>query len=338
MNTRLQIALQAGIIASEVFLYINKKLGKRQTMEVLKFLESIRTPFGDTFFSLVTHLGEETIFIVVGLLFFWCLDKKKGYFLLSVGFLGTVINQFLKLWFRIPRPWVRDPEFTIVESARAEATGYSFPSGHTQSTIGVFGGIARVQKQLWIRIVCIAVCVLVSVSRMYLGVHTPADVGVSIIVALVLIFVLYPTINKVMETPKSMRIYLVVLTLLSGIYLAFVLLYPFPADVDMENVTGGIKNAYKILGCVLGLFVAYELDERFVHFETKGVWWVQILKLVPGFVILLAIKSGLKQPLYALLNGNYLADAIRYFLITAFAAGVWPMTFKFFNTLDKKSK
>ena len=39
MNTRLQIALQAGIIASEVFLYINKKLGKRQTMEVLKFLQ-----------------------------------------------------------------------------------------------------------------------------------------------------------------------------------------------------------------------------------------------------------------------------------------------------------
>ncbi len=307
-------------------------------MEVLKFLESIRTPFGDTFFSLVTHLGEETIFIVVGLLFFWCLDKKKGYFILSVGFLGTVLNQFLKLWFRIPRPWVRDPEFTIVESARAEATGYSFPSGHTQSTVGVFGGIARIQKQLWIRIVCIAICVLVPISRMYLGVHTPADVGVSILVALVLIFVLYPIVNKVMESPKSMRIYLMVLTLLSLIYLAFVLLYHFPADVDAENLTSGIKNAYKILGCVLGLVVAYELDERFVHFETKGIWWVQLLKLVPGFVILLAIKSGLKEPLYGLLDGNYLADAIRYFLITAFAAGIWPMTFKFWNSLDKKSK
>ncbi len=307
-------------------------------MEVLKFLESIRTPFGDTFFSLVTHLGEETIFIVVGLLFFWCLDKKKGYFILSVGFLGTVTNQFLKLWFRIPRPWVRDPEFTIVESARAEATGYSFPSGHTQSTVGVFGGIARIQKQLWIRIVCIAICVLVPISRMYLGVHTPADVGVSILVALVLIFVLYPIVNKVMESPKSMRIYLMVLTLLSLIYLAFVLLYHFPADVDAENLTSGIKNAYKILGCVLGLVVAYELDERFVHFETKGVWWVQLLKMVPGLVLLLVIKSCLKAPLYALLNGNYLADAIRYFLITAFAAGIWPMTFKFWNSLDKKSK
>lgn len=305
-------------------------------MEFLKFLEGIRTPFGDAFFSFVTHLGEETIFIVVGLLFFWCLDKKKGYFILSVGFLGTVINQFLKLWFRIPRPWVRDPDFAIVESARAEATGYSFPSGHTQSAVGVFGSIARVQKQMWLRIVCIVICILVPVSRMYLGVHTPADVGVSLLVAAVLIFVLYPVVGCVVESPKRMRIYLITLTLLAGAYLAFVLLYPFPADVDAENLTEGIKNAYKILGCVLGLFVAYELDEHFVHFETKGVWWVQLLKLVPGFVILLAIKSGLKQPLYTLLDGNYLADAIRYFLITGFAAGIWPMTFVIWNKLDRR--
>ena len=92
-------------------------------MEFLRLLEGLRTPVGDAFFSFITHLGEETIFIVAGLLFFWCINKKQGYFILTVGFLGTIINNFLKLVFRIPRPWVRDPEFTIVESARAEATG-----------------------------------------------------------------------------------------------------------------------------------------------------------------------------------------------------------------------
>lgn len=307
-------------------------------MEVLRFLEGIRTPVGDAFFSTVTHLGEETIFIVVGLLFFWCIDKKKGYFILSVGFLGTIINQFLKLWFRIPRPWVRDPDFTIVESARAEATGYSFPSGHTQSAVGVFGSIARVQKQIVVRILCIAVCVLVPLSRMYLGVHTPADVGVSLLVAVVLIWVLYPVVEWAATSPKNMRIYLFVMTFLAWAFLVFVLAYPFPADVDVDNLASGMKNAYKILGCILGLWLAYEIDERFVHFETKGGWWVQLLKLIPGFLILLAIKSGLKAPLYDLLSGSYLADGIRYFVITAFAGGVWPMTFAFFNKLDKKQK
>ncbi|MBQ7832480.1 MAG: phosphatase PAP2 family protein [Lachnospiraceae bacterium] len=281
-------------------------------------------------------MGEETIFILVGLLFFWCIDKKKGYFLLSVGFVGTVINQFLKLWFRIPRPWVKDPNFTIVESARAEATGYSFPSGHTQTSVGMYGGIARVCKNIWVRIPCILFCILVPLSRMYLGVHTPADVGVSVAVALVLIFVLYPIVNKVLEKPKYMRIYLAVLIALAAAFLAFVLLYPFPADIDMHNYESGIKNAYKILGCILGLWVSFEIDEHYTHFETKGSWWVQILKLVPGLLVLLAIKSGLKAPLYALCGGSYIADGIRYFLITAVAGGVWPMTFKLWSKLDKK--
>lgn len=305
-------------------------------MEILKFLEGIRTTFGDTFFSVVTHLGEETIFIVVGLFFFWCLDKKQGYFILSVGFLGTVTNQFLKLWFRIPRPWVKDPEFTIVESARAEATGYSFPSGHTQSAIGVFGSIARVNKNRWVRILCVLVCVLVPVSRMYLGVHTPLDVGVSILVALVLIFGLYPIVNAALDNPKRMRIFLTVMTLFAGAFLAFVLLYHFPADMDADNFEHGVKNAYKILGCIIGLWLSYEVDIHFTHFDTKGVWWVQLLKLIPGFLIILAIKSGAKAPLYTLTGGDYLADGIRYFLITVFAGCLWPMTFKWIGLLDKK--
>ena len=55
-------------------------------MEFLRFLENLRTPVGDTFFSIITHLGEETLFIIAGLLIFWCINKKKGYYILSVGF------------------------------------------------------------------------------------------------------------------------------------------------------------------------------------------------------------------------------------------------------------
>lgn len=305
-------------------------------MEFLKFLEGLRNPVMDSFFSIITHLGEETVFILVGLVFFWCINKKQGYYILSVGFAGTVINQFLKLLFRIPRPWVRDENFTIVESARAEATGYSFPSGHTQSALGVFGSIARIDRRAWVRIACVAVCVLVPLSRMWLGVHTPADVGVSTIVALVLVFTLYPIVNKAMESKMGMRILFASMLVLSAAFLAFVLLFKFPADADTENIAHGISNAYKIAGCVLGLWLAYELDERFIHFETTAVWWVQIIKLAAGLIPLLAIKSGLKAPLLALCGGNDIANGLRYFLITAFAGCVWPLTFKLFNRLSSK--
>lgn len=305
-------------------------------MEFLRMLEGLRTPLGDAFFSMITHLGEETIFIVVGLLFFWCINKKQGYFVLAVGFLGTIINQFLKLCFRIPRPWVLDPEFTIVESARAEATGYSFPSGHTQSSVGVFGSIARVSDNIILRWVCIAICVLVPLSRMYLGVHTPKDVLVSMVIALALIFVLYPLIDKIADKPSNMRVFFLSMSLLAVSFLIYVMIYPFPSDIDLHNLESGIENAYKIFGCIVGLWIAYEVDLRYIHFDTKAVWWSQLLKLIFGLLILLAIKSGLKSPLIALCNGSYIAHGIRYFLIVLFAGCIWPLTFRFWSKLGKK--
>ena len=104
-------------------------------MGLLYALESIRTPVLDKIMSVITLLGGELFFMVIAVAVFWCVSKREGYYLMIVGFFGTVINQFLKILCCVPRPWVKDPGFTIVESARAEATGYSFPSGRTQNAV-----------------------------------------------------------------------------------------------------------------------------------------------------------------------------------------------------------
>lgn len=305
-------------------------------MTFLKFLEGIRNPVLDTFFSIITHLGEETLFIVLGIIFFWCINKREGYYLLSVGFIGTIINLFLKLFFRIPRPWVKDETFTIVESARAEATGYSFPSGHTQSSVGIFGSLARWNRNRWVRGICVAICVLVPFSRMYLGVHTPLDVGVSVLLALFLIFLFYPLVKKSAKNPNIMRILLFIMVLMSAGLLLFVLLFKFPQDVDTANLQNGIKNAYKMLGCTLGIFIAHELDARYLHFETKASLMAQIIKVILGLALLLSIKEGLRAPLKLIFDGSFIADGVRYFLIVIFAGCIWPMTFKFFGKIFRK--
>lgn len=305
-------------------------------MELLYALESIRTPFLDKLMGLVTNLGGEAVFIVAAIVVFWCLNKSCGYYMMTVGFAGTIINQFLKLWFRIPRPWVKDPNFTIVESARAEATGYSFPSGHTQNAFAVFGSPARFFKNTALRIVFIFLIALTAFSRMYVGVHTPLDVGVSLIVGTILVFVIYPFFRDMDKSPKKVYIIFSIFIVLAAAFVAFVELYDFPADIDAENYASGLKNAYMILFCAIGLMLTFFIDTKYVHFPTQAVWWAQIIKVVVGLAILLALKSVLKAPLLALFGGHSVAHGVRYFIVILFAGIVWPMTFKFFAKLGKK--
>ena len=305
-------------------------------MELLYALESIRTPFLDKLMGLVTNLGGEAVFIVAAIVVFWCLNKSCGYYMMTVGFAGTIINQFLKLWFRIPRPWVKDPNFTIVESARAEATGYSFPSGHTQNAFAVFGAPARFFKNTVLRIVFIFLIALTAFSRMYVGVHTPLDVGVSLIVGTILVFVIYPFFRDMDKSPKKVYIIFGIFIVLAAAFVAFVELYDFPANIDAENYASGLKNAYMILFCAIGLMLTFFIDTKYVHFPTQAVWWAQIIKVVVGLAILLALKLVLKAPLLALFGGHSVAHGVRYFIVILFAGIVWPMTFKFFAKLGKK--
>ena len=307
-------------------------------MNFLYWLESIRNPVLDAIMSTITHLGEETFFLIIALLIFWCVDKKRGYTLMLVGFIGIIINQLLKLLFRIPRPWVKDPNFTVVDSAVEEATGYSFPSGHTQNTVDTFGCVARGTKHLWLRITCIVIIVLVSLSRMYLGVHTPLDVLVSLGIGALLILFVYPLIEKALDSKRGAWWLLGAMLVLSvGFVLLTELYFPTIEAIDPHNLASGQKNAYTMLGCSLAILPVFALDRHKIKFETDAPLLGQILKLVLGAAIAFAIKELLRSPLEALFAGHLIARALRYFLIVLFAGTLWPMTFPFFARLGKKS-
>ncbi len=305
-------------------------------MQLLYWFEKIRLPGLNEFMLAITTLGEETAFLALALIFFWCVDKKRGYYLMSVGFIGTMANQFLKLLFRIPRPWVLDPNFTILEQARDAATGYSFPSGHTQSAVGTFGAIAASSEKRWIRWTCIALAALVGISRMYIGVHTPKDVLVSAVIAVVLVIALGPVALK--HSERGMPVLLISMTAMAVGLLVFVLGYDFPGDVDAHNLQSGVKNAYTMLGCLTGVTVAYFVEKKCVNFQEQAVWWAQILKAVLGLGVVLLVKEGLRSPLDALFAGHMVSRAVRYFLIVITAGILWPLTFRWFHGLGKKTE
>ena len=303
-------------------------------MDLLYWLEGIRMPILNELMLAVTTLGEETAFLVLAMIFFWCVDKKRGYLLMSVGFLGTMANQFMKLWFRIPRPWVLDPDFTILEAAREAAAGYSFPSGHTTSAVATFGSIAATAKHKKTAWFCVILAVLVGLSRMYIGVHTPQDVLVGALTSVILIIAL----RRAITDGKQMLPILLAMMLFAMGLLAFVLFYSFPADVDAHNLESGLKNAYTMVGSVAGVGFVYMMEKKYVNFSTEAVWWAQILKVVIGFGLVLAVKEGLRSPLEALFGDPYPARLVRYLLIVIVAGLLWPMSFRFFSKLGSQKE
>lgn len=301
-------------------------------MEFLKFLESIRTPVLNRFFSLITHLGGEISLIALALLIFWCVGKAQGLYLMTVGCVGTILNQFLKITFRIPRPWVRDPSFTIVESARADAGGYSFPSGHTQNAFGIFGTIATMVRKRSLRFLLWLLAVLIAFSRMYLGVHTPMDVGVSVVLALFLIFAVQPLFRNFDQRPQRGLWILLALSGLNILYLLYAAFWHFPADADQALLSGGVKNAANLTGALLGMTLGYWIELKFIGFSPKAPLPGQILKCLLGIGIILILKEGLKP----ILGYSLPARALRYGILTLFASAVWPLTFPLFQKIGKR--
>lgn len=306
-------------------------------MSFLYWLESIRCDFLDKFFGTITKFGDETIMLVICIIALWCINKKYGYYIISTCFIGLIINQALKMICRVPRPWVRDPQFTIVESAKEAATSYSFPSGHTQNIVAGVGTVARFTRNLIIRIVCIALVVLVALSRMYLGVHTPADVLVSLLIGTVLVFGLFPIFEKSDEKPKPVYITLGIMTAMSLIFTIVVSLYNWPADVVSESLAETIKNGYMATGSSLAILISFYVDRNYVKSETKAVWWFQIIKVVVGLALVLAIKEGMKPLMTLIFDDHPVSSAIRYFMIVLFAGLIWPaITTKIARKIEKR--
>lgn len=296
-------------------------------MSLLYFFESIRNPVLDIIGAGVTFFGSEIFLLVIIGVVFWCVDKELGYKVAFSYIVARAVNNVLKVAFRVPRPWVKDPDFTVVESVKEGATGYSFPSGHSNS-IGVFGTTFFMNTHhRWIKIVAIALMVLVPVSRMYLGVHTLLDVTVGLGLAIILTFIVNKVISGTSFDPKHLSPIMLAMLLFPLVLLIVALAMYYNGLIEYENMSDSIKSS----GAFAGMIIGWYIERTRVNFSVKcNKFWKQIVKLVVGFGVVLGLKSGLKE-LFLLIGSEFWpGDFIRYFIITFFAIGIYPMLIKKF--------
>lgn len=302
-------------------------------MDFLFYLQELRNPVMDAIFSVLTHLGSELIVIGVLCLFFWCLDKKTAYKLCFTYFISGLAVQGLKIACRIERPWIRDTRLYPVESAIEGATGYSFPSGHTQSSTGLFSSLAFTFKKIWVYIVGFILIALVMFTRMYLGCHTPADVLVSFAITVTVSF----CVNYAYEHFKSSKITNLIVFILIELISIGLIAYSYYVVTSGKSTIALAIDGFKAAGAGIGFGIGWFIEVTYVNFDPKGCKkiWQQILKLAIGIGVALLIKSGIK----AIFGGeSILVNIVRYALAVVWIVGIFPIIIKKFFTKTEEAK
>ncbi len=293
-------------------------------MDFLRFLEGIRLPYLDSFFQWCTYLGQELPILIVICVLFWCVHKDLAYQIGLSFFCAGLLLQSLKITFRIDRPWILDPDFHPVASALPAATGYSFPSGHTQSATSLFSVLGLHAKKRWLKVICVMLFCLVGFSRMYLGVHTPKDVLAAIAVGLICSLLIHRFYNRRDGSKKENFRISLALGILSLAVICYTLLLMRLGKLDAVYA----KDCCSASGAGLGFALGWYLERTYLDFSPKGSLPFQILKCIVGLLGALALKEGLSL----LLGEGIFACVLQYFLLVLWVLVLFPFLFQTYQS------
>lgn len=266
-------------------------------LEVIRFIQQFRTPFLDYFFRSFDYFDRQEFLFVLIPIIWLCYGWKAGLRLFYVLLVSSLVNNALKEYFLSPRPFHLDPSLGIIQ-----VKGLGFPSGAAQTVILLSGLLITSCKGSWKWAVAFSYILLVSFSRVYLGVHFPTDILGGWVVGFILL-VIYLYVRLPLEKKLS-RLRPGQLFLLSQLIpLCLIFTQPSIFMIRYGSVAMGIGVGLWVANCynlilrlpknrkeyvlrslvgVLGLFSLYALSllllpsaavvPSFMRFFTLGLW------------------------------------------------------------------
>ena len=233
--------------------------------------------FWATFFKIITFFGDQEFYLLLFPLLFWCIDTKLGIRVAVAYLLSTILNVALKDIIDQPRPFELNPAVGLIDEY-----GRGMPSNHAQATAIIFGILAFHFKKLWGWAVAILITGLVGFSRIYLGVHFPAQVLVGWSIAVMLLFIYISFIERIED-------WLMGRTLVQHLAMATVL---GVAIIGLISTNGDIVAATAVLWamwCGVALLRAFDIS----FYNTDGTVLQKIGRFILGAIVVFAIFAGL---------------------------------------------
>ena len=142
-------------------------------------LNSYHRSWLDNFFIAYTNLGDGIFAILLALICFFVLKKRKAGVVLLLAYASTgILAQIIKPLLHSPRPLVyfRPQHFPFFIDSIIHAGNNSFPSGHTVTAFAIATVLAFYTTSKIQYVLLLLAAALVAFSRVYLSQHFLLDV------------------------------------------------------------------------------------------------------------------------------------------------------------------
>ena len=283
-------------------------------ISIIESLRSVATSFLDNLFKVITVLGEKEVLIVFIIGIYFMYSKKVGQRIAYSIFSSLHLNNIVKGIVARPRPWTHAS--ANYQPVRPEtATGFSFPSGHTQNSAVLYSSFAIETNKKPMFILAGILIILIGFSRVFLGVHFPSDVVVGIILG-VGCAVVGAIIHKRCEQTFKTQYILYLITF--ALFLPFVFIF-WKKDYNTNLLYRDFYTAIAFFG---GYIIAVGLENRFVNFIDEASLLIRVIRTLIAILLVVGILFGLKA---ILPKENILFDMLRYFLIPIIGIGLFPI-------------
>lgn len=303
-------------------------------IEIIKWLQNLRSNVLDHLFEYITMFGEEMVIILVLGFVYWSLNKEKGKRLAVIVFISMGINSLLKIVFGRLRPFQVDSE--IINLRPETSQSYAMPSGHTQGASTVFFGLAYFFKKKYLWIIAVIITILVGISRMYIGVHYLSDVIVGGLLGLLMVISIDYLLNRI-KNQKSIYLTLIVISIVALIVMMIIngIQATSPSEIYQE-----LEVMSKMFGTLLGFGLGVLFEEKYVNFHNHRNMTKNAIRFVVGIGFILIIRIGLKAIFGFIVDPDDLGgtllpafialffDYIRYGVMVFVGLGVYPILIK----------
>ncbi|MBR2683513.1 MAG: phosphatase PAP2 family protein [Atopobiaceae bacterium] len=291
------------------------------------------------FFMLVSNIAYGPVLVLLGCAVYWCINKRTGCLTLFSYVLSSFVTNIVKITACQLRPWMRDEGIIPYGDAKETATGFSFPSGHTQGAASVVGSLAWScrDKNRWVLPCGALFILLVGFSRNFLGVHTPQDVFFGLVIGLALIPIADYMLKWVDGGEDRDRLLMICGIVLSLLFVVYIHFKPYPSLPDAVDEAELVLDSYQVAGVMLGAFIGWFCERRYICFESNCALREAALRIAIGAAVVVLFRYGLTLPFKSILlpkTLNFIKGGLT--ALAAVAVAPWAFT-KILNTFQKST-